>query len=442
MPTDAGIRVVLADDNLIVREGVRALLLLAGDIEVVGVAGDYDELVAGADAMTPQVVVTDIRMPPNFTDEGIRAARLIRKQHPGTGIVILSQYDDPEYAISLLSEGAAGYAYLLKDRVAEGDQLSRAVREVSTGGSMLDPRIVNALTSPVTEAGGLTSAEEKLLAFVAQGRPIKAIAVGLRSTPEAVSDAVEQLFLKLAQEASGGTVGALQRLKLLHKAIVDREEQGESLSRMLPGGIAQKLREQGVRPGETERLTVTVLMSDIRAYSTIAELADPSVLAGQLHEHRAEMNHAVLGENGTVMQFVGDAVMAVFGAPFPQPDQCERAVAAAGAMHSRQADLNARWARAGLPPFHLGIGISTGDVAAALLGSDERLEYSVVGDAVNLAQRLQQWAEGGQTVLSEPTFAALSQPPDVERLDPALVKGRQTPVGAYRIGVPVAGVPA
>src|ERR1700676_2734383 len=213
MPTDAGIRVVLADDNLIVREGVRALLHLAGDIEVVGVAGDYDELVAGADAMTPQVVVTDIRMPPNFTDEGIRAARLIRKQHPGTGIVILSQYDDPEYAISLLSEGAAGYAYLLKDRVAEGDQLFRAVREVSTGGSMLDPRIVNALTSPVTEAGGLTSAEEKLLQMVAEGRPMKAIAVSINSTPEAISDAVEQLFLKLAKQASSGTQSALQRLR-------------------------------------------------------------------------------------------------------------------------------------------------------------------------------------------------------------------------------------
>jgi class 3 adenylate cyclase/ActR/RegA family two-component response regulator len=442
MATEVSIRVVLADDNLIVREGVRALLLTAGDIEVVGVAGDYDELVAAADALTPQVVVTDIRMPANFTDEGIRAARLIRKQHPGTGIVILSQYDEPEYAISLLSEGAAGYAYLLKDGVAEGDQLCRAVREVSTGGSMLDPRIVNALTSPVTAGGGLNAVEEQLLAMVAQGRPIKAIAVGLKSTPEAVSDAVEQLFLKLAQEASGGAQGALQRLKLLHKAIVDREEQGESLSRMLPGGIAQKLREQGVKPGETERLTVTVLMSDIRAYSTIAELADPSVLAGQLHEHRAEMNHALLGENGTVMQFVGDAVMAVFGAPFPQPNQCERAVAAAAAMHARQADLNARWATAGLPPFRLGIGISTGDVAAALLGSDERLEYSVVGDAVNLAQRLQQWAEGGQTVLSEPTFAALPEPPDAERIDPALVKGRQTPVGAYRVGVPVASVPA
>ncbi len=442
MTTKGSIRVVLADDNLIVREGVRVLLSAAGDIDVVAVAGDYDELVAAADALTPQVVVTDIRMPPTFTDEGIRGGRLIRKQYPGTGVVILSQFDEPEYAIALLAEGAAGYAYLLKDGVADGDQLWRAVRDVSTGGSMLDPRIVSAMTRPVTESGGLDDGEERLLRMVAEGRPMKAIAVGTGTTAEAVSDAVERLFLKLAQQASAGTQSALQRLRLLQRAIVDREEQGESLSRMLPGGLAQKMREQGVRPGETERLTVTVLMSDIRAYSTIAEIADPSVLAGQLHEHRAEMNHAVLGESGTVMQFVGDAVMAVFGAPFPQTDQCERAVAAAAAMHARQAALNARWQEHGLPPFHLGIGVSTGDVAAALLGSDERLEYSVVGDAVNLAQRLQQWAEGGQTVLSEPTYAALSAAPDAERLDPALVKGRQTPVGAYRVGVPIAGVSA
>src|SRR5207302_5948169 len=106
-----------------------------------GVAGDYDGLVSGAEEAAPQVVVTDIRMPPSFSDEGIRAAKEVRKRHPGTGVVILSQYDEPEYAISLLSDDAAGYAYLLKDRVAEGDQLARAIREVSSGGSMLDPRI-------------------------------------------------------------------------------------------------------------------------------------------------------------------------------------------------------------------------------------------------------------------------------------------------------------
>ena len=164
--------------------------------------------------------------------------------------MILSQYDEPEYAISLLSEGAAGYAYLLKDRVAEGDQLARAVREVSTGGSMLDPRIVDALTRPVSDAGGLNGVEERLLRMVAEGKPIKAIAASLHATPTSVADDIEQLFLKLAQQASAGTQGALERLRLLHKVIIDREEQGESLSRMLPGGIAQQMRENGVAAGQ------------------------------------------------------------------------------------------------------------------------------------------------------------------------------------------------
>src|SRR5207244_5616846 len=141
----------------------RALIGSAPDMEVVGVAGDYDGLVAGAEEAAPQVVVTDVRMPPSFQREGIDAALQVRKRHPGTGIVILSQYDDPEYAISLLSEGSAGCAYLLTDRVAEGDQLARAVREVATGGSMLDPKIVEALVNPVTDTGGLTESDEELL---------------------------------------------------------------------------------------------------------------------------------------------------------------------------------------------------------------------------------------------------------------------------------------
>ena len=182
-----------------------------------------------------------------------------------------------------------------------------------------------------------------------------------------MADDVEHLFLKLAQQASAGTQGALERLRLLHKVIIDREEQGESLSRMLPGGIAQQMRERGVEPGRTERLTVTVLMSDIRAYSTIAEASDPSVLAGQLNEHRAAMNHAVIAQHGTVMQFVGDAVMAVFGAPLPQPDHAQRSLAAALAMHEAQNSVNQRFSAQGLPPFFLVIGLSTGDVAAALL---------------------------------------------------------------------------
>ena len=115
-------------------------------------------------------------MPPNFHREGIEACKLIRKRHPGTGIVILSQYDDPDYAIALLSEGAAGYAYLLKDRIAEGDQLARAIREVASGGSMLDPAVVSALISPVRRTGGLDAEDDALLEMVAEGKPIKAIA--------------------------------------------------------------------------------------------------------------------------------------------------------------------------------------------------------------------------------------------------------------------------
>ena len=176
------ISVFLADDNLIVREGVRALLALEPDVEIVGTAADYDELVNGASKLAPQVVVTDIRMPPSFQNEGIEAAHEIRKRHPGTGIVILSQFDDPEYAISLLDEGAAGCAYLLKDHIAEGDQLARAVRAVATGGSVLDPTIVESMVHPVTDAGDLSAAEEELLHLVAEGRPIKAIAVAQGTT--------------------------------------------------------------------------------------------------------------------------------------------------------------------------------------------------------------------------------------------------------------------
>jgi adenylate cyclase len=427
------ITVFLADDNLLVREGVKALVNREPDLEVVGVGGDYDELVKGAVATAPQVVVTDIRMPPSFQREGIEAAKEVRKHHPGIGIVVLSQYDDPEYAIALLEEGAAGYAYQLKDRIAEGDQLVAAIRTVATGGTALDPVIVDKLTRPLSRSG-LDTGDEELLRFIAEGKPIKAIAVVRRTTPEAVSDDVERLFLDIAQQASSGGEGALRRLRLLHQAIVDREEQGESLSRLLPGGLAEKVRSEKRAIGETEAVVVSVLMSDIRGYSGIAERSTPTALAGQLNEHRAAMNGAILAENGTVMQFVGDAVMAVFGAPIDQPDHAARSVVAAAAMHDAQDALNRRWATEGREPFGLGIGISTGEAAAALLGSEERLEYTIVGDTVNLSQRLQQWAEHGETVLSEGTWAGLDDPPvGATHLDAELVKGRVTPVAAWKV---------
>jgi class 3 adenylate cyclase/DNA-binding NarL/FixJ family response regulator len=431
------ITVLLADDNVLVREGARALLGLEPDLEVVGTAADFDELLAAADATRPQVVVTDIRMPPTFQDEGIEAAKLVRKRYPGTGIVVLSQYDEPEYAISLLRDGAAGYAYLLKDRMADGGRLARAIRDVATGGSMLDPEIVSALLSPVRDDADLTPEEDELLTELAEGKPVKAMAVSRGTTAAAVHDAIEDVFMKLARGATEGRAGALRRMRMLQQAIAEREEQGETLSRMLPSGVADKLRADPSALDRTERLVVTVLMSDVRGYSTIAEHSDPSVLAGQLNEHRREMNEAILEEGGTVMQYAGDSVMAVFGAPFPQPDHAERALRAAAVMHERQQRVDGTWQERGLAPFGLGIGVSTGEVAAAMLGSAERVEYTVVGDIVNLSQRLEDLARpAGTTVISEATRVAVGPSVDVEPMGEQMVKGRETPVVAHRVVVP------
>jgi class 3 adenylate cyclase len=288
----------------------------------------------------------------------------------------------------------------------------------------------------------LSAEDERLLELVAAGRTVKAIAATERSTAAAVEARVERLFLQLAEGVSAGEQGALVRLRRLHEAIVQREEQGETLSRLLPTGIAERLRAGGRGVGETERLEVTVLMSDIRGYTTIAEHSDPVMLAGQLNRHRAEMNRAILAADGTVMQYVGDAVMAVFGAPQPSVDHAPRALDAALKMHRAQQVVNAEWAAEGLAPFGLGIGLSTGVVAAALLGSEERVEYTLVGDAVNLCQRLQQFAEPGETVLSETTWHNLSiTPASAEKLEPRVVKGRDTPVVAYRLSAQPERIP-
>jgi class 3 adenylate cyclase/DNA-binding NarL/FixJ family response regulator len=426
------ITVLLADDNLIVREGVRALLGLQDDIDVVGVAADYDELLARADEFVPEVLVTDIRMPPSFQSEGIEAAKEVRKRHPGTGVVILSQYDDPEYAIALLRDGSDGYAYLLKDRVAEGDELVKAIRAVATGSSVLDPKIVEALVRPVSSDGELSQSDEELLRMVAEGKPIKRIAAALGTTPAAVADDIQRLFLDIAKGASSGTAPALRRLQMLHSAIVEREEIGEQIEKLLPEGLAQLLRDRGLKAGDVEKLTVTCLMTDVRGYSRIAEETDSGVLARQLNEHRALLNEGIQAFGGTVMQYTGDGVLAVFGAPLPQDDHADRALKASLRICGRQADLNDKWRGDGTEAFEIGIGLSTGEVAAALLGSEDRFEYTLVGDTVNMSQRLQDLARpGGHVVISEATELALTQPPVSERIE-AEVKGGRV-ISAYKI---------
>jgi class 3 adenylate cyclase len=200
-------------------------------------------------------------------------------------------------------------------------------------------------------------------------------------------------------------------------------------------------------PPAAERLVVTVLISDVRGYSGIAERTDPVVLAGQLDEHRRAMAAAIRGLGGTIVQYAGDAVLAVFRADGPRPDHQERACLAAAAMHRRQRSLDAAWAARGLAPFGLGIGVSTGEVAAAVLGGDERLGYTLVGDTVNLAARLEAMARRpGTTVISAATAAGLTgdgqttaadragQPARLRlvALPPTTVKGRTGLVSAFR----------
>ena len=196
------LRVVFAEDNYLVREGTVALLHEAPEIEVVGTAASFDELVAAVVEHGPEAVLTDIRMPPTGTDEGIRAAKQIRRQHPATGVVVLSQYADETYVYDLLKDGAAGLGYLLKERVADVDEVVRALQEVARGGSVLDPKVVEALVaakdrmahSPLAQ---LTDREREVLSLMAQGMNNATIAKTLFLTDRAVEKHINSMFHKL-----------------------------------------------------------------------------------------------------------------------------------------------------------------------------------------------------------------------------------------------------
>jgi DNA-binding NarL/FixJ family response regulator len=196
------IRVVLADDQYLVREGLRRLLESHDEIEVVAVSQDVDSLLAAVDAESPDVVVTDIRMPPDSTDEGIQAAARLRETHPSIGVVVLSQYASPTYALSLLDGGSEGRAYLLKERVKDLDQLVAAIRSVAEGGSVIDPKVVDALVaenarSESSPLNDLTPRERDVLREMAEGRNNAAIAEALVLTERSVEKAIHSVFGKL-----------------------------------------------------------------------------------------------------------------------------------------------------------------------------------------------------------------------------------------------------
>ncbi len=196
------IRVVLADDSYLVREGVKLLIETQSELELVAVCEDLDSLKAAVEATRPDVVLTDIRMPPTGTDEGIRAAEWLRETHPKVGVVVLSQYSEPDYAIALFQHGSARRAYLLKERVSDLDQLLGAVREVARGGSVIDPKVVEVLVSARikdtdSELDRLTPREREVLGEMAQGKNNAAIAQSLFLTERAVEKHINSIFAKL-----------------------------------------------------------------------------------------------------------------------------------------------------------------------------------------------------------------------------------------------------
>ena len=196
------VRVVLAEDNVLLREGISRLVAANPDFELAGVAADLPELLALVAEQDPDVVVTDIRMPPTGTDEGIQAASWLRQHYPRTGVVVLSQYVAPKYAVALLEHGSAGRAYLLKERVASVDELARAIRTVADGGSVIDHTVVDELVKArsAEHSSGmnqLTARESQILAEMAQGKSNSAIAAALYVTERAVEKHTTSIFAKL-----------------------------------------------------------------------------------------------------------------------------------------------------------------------------------------------------------------------------------------------------
>jgi DNA-binding NarL/FixJ family response regulator len=196
------VRVVFADDNYLVREGVAGLLAESEDVDLVETAADPDALMHAVAAHRPDAVLTDIRMPPTFTTEGIDAAKRIRASFPGTGVVVLSQYVEEDYAMELLSDGVEGLGYLLKERVSDLDELVRALHDVARGGSALDPKVVEGLLQRKNQDSdsalrGLTERELEVLRELAAGRSNAATAKALYMSERAVEKHVGSVFQKL-----------------------------------------------------------------------------------------------------------------------------------------------------------------------------------------------------------------------------------------------------
>ena len=229
------IRVVLADDSLLVREGLEQVLAAEAKVEVVAVCADLPSLLDAIEAEQPDVVVTDIRMPPSKSDEGIQVAARLRETRPDIGVIVLSQYSEPSYALTLLEGGSDRRGYLLKERVHDRSQLVSAVETVAEGGSVIDPRVVEVLVASKARAGSsplaeLTPREREVLAEIAQGKSNSAIADSLVLTKRAVEKHINSIFLKLnlseAEDVSKRVKAALTFLADEHEQPAAGHESG------------------------------------------------------------------------------------------------------------------------------------------------------------------------------------------------------------------------
>ena len=231
----------------------------------------------------------------------------------------------------------------------------------------------------------------------------------------------------------GAGAGLLGEFKKLHAAVVEQSAAATSLKSYVPWQVADALARGGEAAASQRELEVTVLFSDIRGFSTIAERLTAREIAEIVGRHLGAMAEVIADHGGTIDKFQGDAVMVVFGAPEAMPDHAERALRCALAMQHRQTELNAQgWGTDAIDLLGVGIGVNTGIVMAGAVGGGGRLEYTVIGDAVNVAQRLQSEAEGGEVVAAASTIAA-APGVSAEPIGPRVVKGREEPVEVYRI---------
>jgi class 3 adenylate cyclase len=257
------------------------------------------------------------------------------------------------------------------------------------------------------------------------------IADALGTTQEAVDAQVTGLFRRMAGDGAGSS-GVVDEFKRLHAAVVEQTTSRKTLASFVPQQLADRLAAQPETAIEPQEVEVSVLFSDIRGFSTLAERLPARDVAAVVGKHLSAMAEVVLALGGMIDKFQGDAVMAVFGAPEPASDHAERALRCAIAMQVRQAELNDEGWDADVPELGVGIGVNTGRVIAGTVGGGGRLEYTVVGDAVNVAQRLQSEAAAGEIVASAATIAAAPNLP-CEPIGPRHIKGREETVEVFRV---------